>query len=273
MIKGMTGFGSSQFSTGNIKGVVEVKTLNHRYLDITYYLPIGFGSMEDKIKQIIQRSMNRGRVTVSVKITQKHSSVLKVNRSLVKQYVDQMRKIGREFRLKGDPSLADIIKLPGVVEISDQTAEAMVTWSLLEKAVKKTLASVVQMRQREGASLSKDIQKQLKLMHTHIKHIQARSKSILDAKRSELSAEEFASFQKSNDVNEELARLAHYIDEVKILLRSSVVVGKKIDFIAQEMQRETNTVGSKLQDKLVSNAVIALKSKVEKIREQSQNIE
>ena len=105
------------------------------------------------------------------------------------------------------------------------------------------------------------------------KKIQKKSKSILKDKKKKLNEEEFRSIQRSSDVNEEITRLLHYIIEISSLLKSKISVGKKIDFIAQEMQRETNTIGSKLQDKVVSNAVIALKSKIEKIREQAQNIE
>jgi uncharacterized protein (TIGR00255 family) len=110
-------------------------------------------------------------------------------------------------------------------------------------------------------------------MLLQVKKIQKKAKSILGEKKKKLNEEEFRSAQKSSDVNEEITRLLHYIDEIAPLLKSQAAVGKKIDFIAQEMQRETNTIGSKLQDKIVSNAVIALKSKIEKIREQAQNIE
>ena len=106
-----------------------------------------------------------------------------------------------------------------------------------------------------------------------VKTIKLRAHIILKEKKTQLTIEEFNSFQKSSDINEELTRLSHYIEELRLLLKSNVSIGKKIDFVAQEMQRETNTIGSKLQDKIVSNAVIALKSKIEKIREQSQNIE
>ncbi len=272
MIKGMTGFGSNQFSFADIKGVVEIKTLNHRYFDITYYLPIGFGSVEEKIKQLIQKSVDRGRVSVSVKLVHTQPTHLKFNKEVIKQYIEYGKKIGKEFGLKNDLSLSDIIKLPGVVDAGDHAADTDMAWPVVEKALKKALVSVVQMRRREGRSIGQDIQNQLKLMTAQIKQIQTRAKFILDEK-AQLTAEEFMSFQKNNDINEELARLIHYVEEVKLLLKTDVAVGKKIDFIAQEMQRETNTIGSKLQDKLVSNAVIALKSKIEKIREQSQNIE
>ena len=146
-------------------------------------------------------------------------------------------------------------------------------WPTIEKSARLALKSLVSMRQREGRSLIADMNKLLNLMLLQTKKIRMRSGIILKEKRKLLTDEEFSSFQKGADINEELSRLIHHIEEFRILLRSDIAVGKKLDFIAQEMQRETNTIGSKLQDKVVSNAVIALKSKVEKIREQSQNVE
>ena len=129
------------------------------------------------------------------------------------------------------------------------------------------------MRKREGTALAGDVNGQLKRMILQISTIKARSKELLKEKKDKATDEEFSSYQKSNDINEELARLAHYIEEARALLKQSEGVGKKLDFIAQEMQRETNTIGSKVQDKEVAAAVIAIKSKVEKIREQSNNVE
>ena len=131
----------------------------------------------------------------------------------------------------------------------------------------------MRMRKREGTSLATDIRDLLKKMLAQIKIIESRIKVILDGKKKSLSLEEFSSFQKSIDVHEELKRSVHYIQEFKSLLVSSTGAGKKMDFVAQEMQRETNTIGSKLQDNVVSSAAIALKSKIEKLREHAQNIE
>ena len=144
---------------------------------------------------------------------------------------------------------------------------------MLERGLLKSLQGLVNMRKREGRALVKDVSEKLGLMMAQSKNIRRRQASIVKEQQKKMGREEFQSFQKSSDINEELSRLTHYIDELKLLLKSSVPVGKKIDFVAQEMQRETNTIGSKVQDKIVSNAVIALKSKIEKIREQSQNIE
>lgn len=273
MIKGMTGFGSSPFVVGKIRGLIEVKSLNHRYLDVGCYLPLGFGSVEDKIRQITHRHLERGKITVSVKVTEKPTQQIYLNKEAVKDYLKYAQFLKKEFGIGGQLSLSEMIRLPGVVDAREITLDVETLWPAIENSTEKALLELRKMREREGKSLAKDIQGQLSRMLLQIKAIKSRAKAILKEYKKKLSNEEFMSFQKSNDINEELSRLTHYIEEFKALLKTTLAVGKKLDFVAQEMQREINTVGSKLQDKIVSNAVIALKSKVEKIREQSQNIE
>ena len=273
MIRGMTGFGASQSFKDRVKIVVEIKSLNHRYLDINYYLPPGFASTENKIRQVIERAIERGRITVVVRIVQQSSQTIFLNRETARIYLKYARVLKKEFGLKNELTLPELIRLPGVLEIKDSFIEPETFWPVLEKNVQKALAGLIHMRSREGQSLAKDVLDKLMKMIAQIKKIKQRSEVILKSKKEEASPEEFKSFQKSCDINEEISRLNHYIEELKPLLKGSVPVGKKIDFIAQEMQRETNTIGAKLLDKAVSSAVIVLKSKIEKIREQSQNIE
>lgn len=273
MIKGMTGFSSVEISCGAMKAVLEIRSVNHRYLDVAYFLPLGFTSCEDRMRQLIQRSIARGRVTVSMKIVKKQEPTITFNKSVVKAYLKREKEIKKEFGLKGTLILSDLIKMPGVVEVQDVEPKANVLWPTIEKAMGKALHLLIAMRLREGKSIVKDIQKQLNRMSLEINMIRTKEKEILSSKKQKLNTEEFESYQKSIDVNEELARLSHHIDEVKRLFKSTEAVGKKIDFVAQEMQREANTTGSKLQDKVVSSAVITLKSSIEKVREQAQNIE
>ncbi len=273
MIKGMTGFGSAQFSSGRINAVVEVKSLNHRYFDFSCYLPSGFGSLENKIHQLTKKYIQRGRVTVSVKMTQKSAQATSLNAEAVEAYLRYAVFLSKKFRLENDLKLSDVIHLPGVLEIKETALEPEAVWPVLEPCLKKSFASLEGMRKREGSSLCADIADKLRRMTAQIKIVQFKSGAILQEKRKQLSVEEFKSFQKSSDINEELSRLIHYIQGLKELLKSSASVGKKADFIAQEMQREVNTLGAKLPDRVVTDAVVALKSKIEKIREQAQNIE
>ncbi len=273
MIKGMTGFGSSQMVAGQVRGIIEVKSVNHRYLDLMFYLPIGFGSVEDRIRDLVEKTASRGRITVSFKITEKPQHKLSFNREAVTQYLTYARSLKKDFHLQNDLTLSDLIKLPGVVESQEAMVNPAKIWPFLEKSMTQALASMDRMRKREGLSLAKDINSVLKRMLKRINEIETREAVVLKQKKKEMTDEEFLNFQKGVDVNEEMARLKHYIEEFKNLSNSTVSVGKKLDFVAQEMQRETNTIGSKFQDKIVSNCVIALKSKIEKLREQAQNVE
>lgn len=273
MIKGMTGFGSSEISTGDIKAIIEVKSLNHRYFDINFFLPIGFGSVENKIKQAVQKQIERGRVTVSIKITEKPMQAIVLNKSAVKKYLNYARSLRKELHLKDNISLPDLMKMPGVFESKETLVNADKMWRAMDKGIQKSLKELVAMRKREGRSLRDDVNDKLRRMSVQIGKVRARSKIVLREKKKKLTDEEFQGYQRSSDINEEISRLTHYVAELRGLLKSDISVGKRMDFVAQEMQRETNTIGSKLQDKVVSNAVIALKSKIEKIREQAQNIE
>ena len=166
------------------------------------------------------------------------------------------------------------MRLPGVIETKATVfVQAGELWPVLEKSLHKAVAGVLAMRRREGKALRADINGHLMRMGLRIRSIKARTSALLKESKGKMASDEFSSYQKSNDINEETARLEHYIDEAKILLRQAEGAGKKLDFIAQEMQRETNTIGSKVQDKVVAASVIAIKSKVEKIREQSNNVE
>jgi len=269
----MTGFGSVSLAKGTLKGTLEVKSVNHRYLDISYYLPAGFAAAENKIREIVQGYVERGRLTISLKVTSKPPVIFEFNKEAVKAYLKYAQVLKKEFGLDDGLRLSDLIKLPGVLDAREGVFNAEALGPVLETSVRKALAQLNAMRDREGRSLARDLLKRLGEMAAQIKKIESRSIGILHEKKKRLTGEEFSSFQKNSDVSEEATRLAHYIDEFKRLLKTDQAVGKKMDFIAQEMQRETNTIGSKLQDKQVVDCVIALKSKIEKIREQSQNIE
>ncbi len=273
MISGMTGFGACDISLGKVKGTVEIKTVNHRYLDISFYLPSGFSSFEDKIQKMVAKHVKRGRVNVAIKITEKPQIVVAINKEIVAQYMGVAKILAKDQGLNNNITVADLLRLPGVVEAKEVFVQAQDFWPAAEKGLNKALAAVSVMRKREGNFLRADITIQLKKMQVRLAEIKARTVALLKEAKTTMTNEEFSAFQKSNDINEELARLMHHIEEAKGFLKSDDGAGKKLDFIAQEMQRETNTIGSKVQDKTVSAAVIALKSKVEKIREQANNVE
>jgi uncharacterized protein (TIGR00255 family) len=273
MIKGMTGFGSTTFMIERIRAMMELKSQNHRYFDLVCYLPVGFGSIEEKMRSILSKELHRGRIVLSLKIVDKAAPQISFQKEVAREYLKYAKAMKKDFGLTGSFQLSDLIRLPGVVETKETVVDGENVWPQIERALNKTLKSLMGMRKREGKALCVDTSSVLKQMCQQINLIKTRTKDILHKKREVLTHEEFTSFQKSQDINEEMTRLIHYIDEFRLLLRTMVSVGKKLDFIGQEMQRETNTIGSKIQDHVVSSAVIALKSKIEKLREQAQNIE
>jgi uncharacterized protein (TIGR00255 family) len=273
MITGMTGFGSATFASGKVKGVIEVKSVNHRYLDLKFYLPTGFGVVESKVREGLAKFISRGCVTISVRITEKPVQEVSFNEDLIQEYLRHARNIEKKYKLSNNLTLADMIRMPGVADVREVFVDAQALWPAVEKAFFQALKGLQVMRASEGRSLAKDMSDKLKRMALKLKAIQKQHDLLLKEFQKTSKPEEFASYQKSIDVNEEIARFNHYIEEMTALLKVSVPVGKKMDFIAQEMQREANTLGSKLQDEMVSNAVIALKSKIEKIREQANNVE
>ena len=212
-------------------------------------------------------------ITISVRITDKPNQEVSFKEDLIEEYLRHARSMEKKYKLSNNLTLADLIRMPGIVDVKEVFVEADVLWPAVEKGFAAALKGFKSMRQREGKSLAVDIEDKLKRMSQKLKAIEKRHDDLLKAFRKENKPEEFASYQKSIDVNEEISRFTHYIDEMRMLLKSVIPTGKKMDFIAQEMQRETNTLGSKLQDQMVSNAVIALKSKIEKIREQANNVE
>src|SRR3989338_3933856 len=137
MIKGMTGFGNAAFSAGRVKGMVEVKSQNHRYLDIVYYLPMGFGSIESKIRQMIGQHISRGRVSISIKITEKPFQHLTYNKEAVNEYLKYARNLKKDYRLENDLKLSDLIKLPGVIEAKEVLLTGDDLWPAIEKGLNK----------------------------------------------------------------------------------------------------------------------------------------
>ena len=156
MIKGMTGYGSSQITSGKVKGAIEIKSQNHRYLDIVFYLPNGFSGLENKIKQHVSRSILRGRVTVTLKITDKPGQTLFLNKDTVLEYLKYSRSLKREFAITQDISSSELLKLPGVITVKETSLDPDKLWPPVENGLKKALDSLMAMRLREGKSLSVD---------------------------------------------------------------------------------------------------------------------
>lgn len=275
MIQSMTGFGCKEVkivSLGKIS--VEIRSTNHKFLEIVLHLPEGFLSLEDKVKKEIESRLKRGRITCVINITGGKSNEIFINEALLKKYTTVLGKIQKQFRLENGLSLDTLIHLPGVLSLEEKDIDKTMIWPRLKILVNQTLSDLLRMRQKEGAALRGFLKNRAQELKNDLDGIKARFKDVIKNKTANMkSDDERASFLKDVDITEELDRLTFHIKNCTQKLAKGGSVGKELDFIAQEMQRETNTIGAKCCDTVISAKVVQIKSHIEKIREQVQNIE
>ncbi len=292
MIKSMTGYGRARETVNKRDITVELRSVNNRYLDCTVKLPRVFLFAEDAIKSMVQKSVSRGKVDVFVTIdaTGADESVVSVNESLARGYLTAIRAMGETFGLSQEISARELARMPEVLCVTkaeeDLESVAADICSVLEKA----LAAYQRMRETEGAKLAADIEGRLQTIETLTAAVEERSPQTVAEYREKLlnrMAEvlssttidesriltEAAIFADKVAVDEETVRLRSHIAQLREMLRSGEPVGRKLDFLIQEVNRESNTIGSKCSDLEITRKVVALKAEVEKIREQVQNIE
>lgn len=275
MIHSMTGFSSRECQiTPFGKICVEFKTSNHKFLDIVFHLPDGFLSLEDKLKKEIEAKLKRGRVTCAIAITCAKGSNVLINKALLKNYITVLKGIKREFRINDNISINSLLKLPGVFNLEENRVPALSLWPRLNVLVNRTLDDLVKTRQKEGAALSGHLKTRVKELKVNLDTIKERFRKAIKVKLKTIKTDdERSAFLRTTDITEEIERLAFHFRNFRNKLSESGPIGKELDFIAQEMQREANTLGAKSFDTLVSAGAVQMKSRIEKIREQVQNIE
>jgi uncharacterized protein (TIGR00255 family) len=271
----MTGFGSkvAEFSHfGKIS--VELRSTNHKFLEIVFHLPEGFLSLEDKIKKQIEGKIKRGRVICSINIAGGKSSDVHINKELLKKYLATLKNIKRQFGVHDDVSLNTLIHLPGILSLGENKIVGEGIWPGLKTLVNGAIDGLVTTRKKEGKSLYGHLKNRTEASQDSLDYIKKRFKKAINDKLSKLDTdEEKAGFLKDTDIAEEIERLDFHLQNFKDKLLKSGPIGKELDFIAQEMQREANTMAAKSFDIAVSARVVQVKSQIEKIREQVQNIE
>ncbi|MDD4957377.1 MAG: YicC family protein [Candidatus Omnitrophica bacterium] len=294
MIRSMTGFGKAVEDSPYGKIDVEIKTLNHKGLSITCNPVSGFFFLEEKVQKVFEGKIYRGKVFV--KISRESTSKSKplqsitVNENTAKEYLNKIRKAQKALGVGGELEIRDVLALPGVVEAASTKKEEKL-WPYIEKALDKAIVHVVNYRKKEGQHLAVDftgrlssIEKSLKLIKKYEKQCASdyRGKLLKSIKKISGEAEfekeklenEVAAFAKNCDIAEEITRLNAHLKEYRQALKVvGTDAGKKLDFIAQEMQREANTIGAKSSDFRIATMVIDVKSEVERIREQIRNVE
>lgn len=273
-MRSMTGFGRAQ---QNITGIgqitIEVRSTNHKFLETILHMPEGFLSLEDKIKKTVEAQVKRGRVTCVVNIPEKMSSEVAVNEGLVKKYISSVAKLKKNLEIKGELDINNVINLPGVVSLIESSIPVNKVWPVLSKVLDKAVSELVKMQKKEGFSLFQFMSNKAKELKIELEQIKDIYKKVIKLKIETLKNDsEKSSFLKESDITEEIERLDFHIKNFKSKLVTDLSVGKELDFIAQEMQRESNTMGAKSCDVEISGLVVQLKSRIEKVREQIQNV-
>jgi uncharacterized protein (TIGR00255 family) len=271
----MTGFGSAESEiTGHGRISVELRSTNHKFLETVLHLPDGSLCLEERIKKTIESKIKRGRVTCAVNIGGRRAGNVFVNKALLKRYLEKINSVKNELKLKDGLSLNALINLPGVLALEEEKLSPESLWHGLKICLGIAVSNLARARQKEGAALQGYLKNQAEELKKRLLNIKLRLKGSIKSKlRTFDSDEERGAFLKDTDITEEIDRLEFHIRNFKSKINESGSIGKELDFIAQEMQREANTLAAKTFDVAVSAQVLKIKSLIEKIREQVQNIE
>lgn len=292
MLKSMTGFGRYELSEGERKITVEMKAVNHRYLDVTLKMPKKLNFFESAIRTLLKEYVQRGKIDVFITYEDLSSkgAALTYNRAVAAQYMDYFRQMAEEFALENNVKVTDLARCPEVLTLEDQQEDEEEIWQMLEQAVRGACEKFVETRVREGEALKTDLLVKLDEMLDLVAMIEERSPQIVKEYRTKLEnkvlelladtqmdegriATEVTIFADKICVDEEIVRLKSHIEAMKNALKAGGSIGRKLDFIAQEMNREANTTLSKANDLALADCAIDLKTGIEKVREQIQNLE
>ena len=292
MLKSMTGFGRCEAVIGDRKATVEIKSVNHRYCDITVKIPKKLGALESPIRSLIGEYIQRGKVDVFVTYEDNTAGaeMVRYDSALAAEYMKAFRQMQEEFGLAQDIHVSTLSRCPEVLTLEDRAIDEEALWEVIKKAVTGAAQAISQTREKEGENLKTDLISKLDQMMARVLQIEERAPEIIKEYREKLMARvrdmladtnvdeariamETTIYADKLSVDEEIVRLKSHISTMKQELEKGGPVGRKLDFIAQEMNREANTILSKSGDLITSDIAIELKTNIEKVREQIQNIE
>jgi len=275
MTQSMTGFGSKEREIAPFGKIsVELRSTNHKFLEIVFHLPEGFLSLEDRIKKEIEKKIKRGRINCVITVVGTQASSVFINRALLKNYLSTLNNVKKQFSIKEGPSLDTLIHLPGILSLGESRVSAGRIWPHLSVLVRSALNELVKTRHKEGSAMLGHLKNRVVSLKADTDFIKTRFEKAVKEKTSVMATdEERSAFLKDSDISEEIERLSFHARNFRNKLSKNVPIGKELDFIAQEMQREANTLAAKTFDVAISARVVQIKSQIEKIREQVQNIE
>jgi uncharacterized protein (TIGR00255 family) len=287
----MTGFARRQTTWQGGSVSVEIRSVNHRFLDVACRLPRSLAHLEETFKKAIQERCGRGRIELSVSVQGGHGKAMTINldQSLAKQYHRHLRTLKKTLKLSGSIDLALIAGLRDVLSISDQPPDQPGLARLIPQLLGEALEELVDMRAREGAALEEDLVARLTVIRDYMRRVAGRAPTLageaLDRMKSRLAKllegvpdlprlhQELAIFADRTDITEELVRLESHMVQFEQTLKHTEPIGKTLDFLLQEIGREVNTIGSKANDAEIGGQIVEMKAELERIREQTQNIE
>lgn len=291
MPRSMTGFGRAKFEKDGREYQIELKSVNYKYNDVSVKLPRSISYLEEKIKSAVSKNIARGKVDVFVTFAN-NSAVgknVKINKEIAKIYIEELRTLAEETGVEANFRAIDISKMPDVLEIKNEDDEELIM-SEIQMPLDEAIANFISMKETEGNKISEDLNTRIKRISEKVEEISSRSTGLIDEYIVKLEArikemlkvdvvdetrlaQEVVIYADKTSIQEELTRLRSHIEQFMDILQTNLVVGKKLDFIIQEMNRETNTIGSKSGSLDITNLVIDIKTELEDIREQVQNLE
>ncbi|MBI2948939.1 MAG: YicC family protein [Verrucomicrobia bacterium] len=290
----MTGHGRGECARNGFKVTVEVSSVNRKQSEISVNLPRELESLEPLVRDEINRWVSRGRITAKISLHLGESGYrgrALINSGLAKAYAKEIRKLAQELRLDNAVTLDLVLRAPGVLQVEDPLWETETFWPAIAKALVQALKGLLAMRQREGSHLAEDLSARVAAMRESVARIGKTAPLMVERYREQLRnriknagleipaldderlSKEIAYFADRSDISEELSRLESHFKQFQVCLKSKEPIGRTLDFLAQEMNREINTLGSKAADSAVSREVVTLKAALEKFREQVQNVE
>lgn len=292
MIRSMTGYGRGRADAEGRSYNIEIKSVNNRYLDINIRLPRQINPLEERIRKHISSKVNRGKIDVYINQEKfgDEDLVVKVDTNVADAYYNALTTLKEHFGLAEDIRLSHITSYPDIISTEKRDEDIEIIWNVLIKALDEALLMFLEMRSQEGTKLCEDIRERCQFIFSRIEEVEGRSSIVVDEYREKIKARigeylkeveidearllnEVAFFADRCSITEEIVRLKSHISQLTKTLTDKETVGRKLDFLIQEMNREINTIGSKANDLYITNIVVDVKSELEKIREQIQNIE
>lgn len=292
MLKSMTGYGRVKVENDLREITVELRSVNHRYLDLNIKVPRIYGYLEEMVSKQAQAAIARGKVDIFVSVRAKEGADIRVspNMAVIQGYVDAIRKVSETYGLSDEATALSLLRLPDAMEQSKEEADADQLKAEVSAVLDQALTEYNAMREKEGARLVEDVTYRAGLIAQSVDFVEQRSPDCVEEYRQRIAArmteildgtelaqqrilQEAALYADKVNVTEEIVRLRSHLSQLETMLKSPVAIGRKLDFLVQEMNRETNTIGSKANDFQIAKTVVDIKAEIEKIREQIQNLE